>query len=297
MHALKHQCLLVCEILWDCFPDQERLGGATLNVAYHLKHCGVDPLIASSVGDDRWGEAARRQIERWGCETRAIRVLPGIPTGRAMVTLDEKGDGHYEILTPAAWDFVSLEPNVLRNTRDIKAFVYGSVALRSEFNREQIDGFLEKFAGLKCFDVNFRPPHNTRELILSYAAKADFVKMNEEELKMLLGSGDEEESIETQMRELATILGVELLCVTRAERSALLLKGDTLFQGKIFPVDVEDTVGAGDAFFASMIGELLSQTFDPVEALDRATEIGSWVASKKGAQPAYPDTPIGEGTL
>src|SRR5689334_4287853 len=109
MNTSIRECLLVCEVLWDCFPDQEMLGGATLNVAYHLQHCGVKPIIASSVGDDRWGHAAIRRIrEEWQCDTSAIRVLPSIPTGRVIVTLDEKGDGSYEILTPAAWDFVSL---------------------------------------------------------------------------------------------------------------------------------------------------------------------------------------------
>jgi hypothetical protein len=45
-------CLIAgCEILWDCFPDGNRLGGATCNVGYHLNQLGMKPgLIANTSG-------------------------------------------------------------------------------------------------------------------------------------------------------------------------------------------------------------------------------------------------------
>src|SRR6202035_4943208 len=184
----------------------------------------------SSVGDDWWGREALRQIrEEWHCDTGAIRVLSESPTGRVIVTLDEKGDGSYEILTPAAWDFVSLEPDILRDTGNVRAFVYGSVGLRSEVNREQVNRFLESFNGLKCFDANFRPPHNHPEMIREYARKANFVKMKEEELHLLSGGLEKEYDIESRMRWLAGQLAIDTLCVTRAERSAVLLRENKFF--------------------------------------------------------------------
>lgn len=98
-------CLLVCEILWDCFPYGEFLGGATLNVAYHLNQLGTNPIIASSVGKDELGERAIKQInEQWGCSTSTVRILDDVSTGKVIVKLDEKGDATYVLLTPAAWD-------------------------------------------------------------------------------------------------------------------------------------------------------------------------------------------------
>ncbi len=50
------------EVLWDLFPDAERLGGAPANVAYHLAALGRPVALVSRVGDDR--PAAARPT-RW----------------------------------------------------------------------------------------------------------------------------------------------------------------------------------------------------------------------------------------
>ncbi len=43
------------EILYDVFPDEERIGGAPLNVAARLSSLGVDTRIISRVGTDQKG--------------------------------------------------------------------------------------------------------------------------------------------------------------------------------------------------------------------------------------------------
>ena len=48
--------VLFGEVLHDCFPDGSRvLGGAPLNVAWHLRALGLDPYLVSRVGDDAAG--------------------------------------------------------------------------------------------------------------------------------------------------------------------------------------------------------------------------------------------------
>ena len=72
MSTTNSKCLLTCEILWDCFPDVELLGGATLNVAY-----------------DRLGEKALNIIQtQWHFSTDYVRVLDEVGTGKIKVTLD-----------------------------------------------------------------------------------------------------------------------------------------------------------------------------------------------------------------
>jgi len=287
-NAPRKNCLIACEILWDCFPYGNFLGGATTNVAYHLNQLPVSPVIVASVGNDELGQKAMKQISmKWGCDTNMISVLDHVPTGKVEVHLNENGDATYAIESPAAWDYISLDniSTAVKNKMD--AFLYGSVSLRSEFNRKQVDIFLDDYQGLKCFDVNLRPPHNSEELVLEYAKKADFVKLNEEELNVLSQLYSSEKDLRKQILNLSRILNVDMLCVTRADKSALMLNNGDIVEGKTFPVIIKDTVGAGDAFFASMISSLLSEKFNPKKALDDATKIGSWVATQKGAQPDY----------
>jgi len=281
-------CLIACEILWDCFPYGNYLGGATTNVAYHLNHQPATPVIVASVGKDELGREAIEQISNgWGCGINHIKVLDDLPTGKVEVHLDESGDATYVIETPAAWDYITLVNLQDPEIEKADAFLYGSVSLRSEYNRKQVDLFLKDYDGLKLFDVNLRPPHNSEEMVLEYAKKADFVKLNEEELNILSHLYSSEEELQKQILNMSDMMNVEMLCVTRADKSAMMLYYGEIFEGETFPVSVEDTVGAGDAFFASMISSLLSEDFNPKEALNKATRLGSWVATQKGAQPDY----------
>ena len=282
-------CLLTCEVLWDCFPDRELLGGATLNVAYHLHQLATETVLLSAVGQDALGRKALDIIQgQWECDTRFIRVLPEVPTGAVKVKLAANGDATYEVGTPAAWDYISIPAEAAALRPD--AFVYGSVALRSDYNKKSFSDFLDRYDGLTCFDVNLRPPHNSVEMVLDFAKRARFLKMNEEELDILShASGCGDGDLEARLTGLAKNLGVDTVCVTRADKPAVLLWQGRLTTGATFRVEIADTVGAGDAFFASMIDSLLHPPFDPEAALARATALGSWVASKPGAQPVYGD--------
>jgi fructokinase len=285
---MKKSCLLACEILWDCFEEGEFLGGATLNVAYHLNQLGTTPIIVSSVGKDELGDRAIKQIaEEWKCNTNAIRRLDHVTTGKVIVKIDQKGDATYVLQTPAAWDYVSLSKEDYPGLNKADAFVYGSVGLRMDYNQKQVDDFLKDYNGLKCFDVNLRIPHNSVDLVLKYAQKADFVKVNNDEINLLTGDMDVGTSLKNRMISLCYILNINKLCVTRAEKSAMMLYLGEFYEGNTFPVSIQDTVGAGDAFFAAMINALLKDDFNPLTALNKATALGSWVASNQGAQPVY----------
>ena len=44
------------EILYDIFPNSEKIGGAPLNVASRLSTNGIDTTMISSVGQDEKGK-------------------------------------------------------------------------------------------------------------------------------------------------------------------------------------------------------------------------------------------------
>ncbi|HUG12848.1 MAG TPA: PfkB family carbohydrate kinase, partial [Opitutaceae bacterium] len=68
--------------------------------------------------------------------------------------------------------------------------------------------------------------------------------------------------------------------------AGLLVEGAWLWEPAL-TVAVVDTVGAGDAFLARLLSELLAANKAPAEALASACRHGEWVASQSGATPAY----------
>ena len=65
-------CVNFGEVLFDIFPDKEKLGGAPLNVAAHLTKFGMKGITVSAVGKDKLGERAVKEIESIGLSTEGI---------------------------------------------------------------------------------------------------------------------------------------------------------------------------------------------------------------------------------
>lgn len=288
MNKNKSSCLLACEILWDCIEGREPLlGGATLNVAYHLNQLGCITIPVSSVGADKLGQKSIQIIKNdWCCDIDNISTLKDINTGVVDIKIDDLGDATYLIHSPAAWDYISIEKSSKNLSYD--AFVYGSVALRSPFNQQSFNDFIDNYKGLKCFDVNLREGQNSISVVFQFLKKADFIKLNEHEL-VEISKYLNFEKIDTEelILELIKLIGEKIICVTRGEQSPILYWQKKFYKGDAISVTVKDTIGAGDAFFSSMIYSLINTDFEPINALNKASELASWVVTKDGAQPKY----------
>lgn len=288
MSNTKASCLLACEILWDCVEGcVPLLGGATLNVAYHLNQLGCEIFPLSSVGSDELGKLSFKIIkDEWHCDTTGISVLDNVKTGVVDVKIDDTGDASYVIHTPAAWDYISIEKSP--TNMSCQAFVYGSVALRSSFNQQTFSDFLNIYKGLKCFDVNLRERQNNIEVVFEFLKKADFIKLNEDELiKVAHYLSIKFSDINVLVLQLIKLIGEKTICITRGEKDPVLYWQKRIYTGNSVIVKVKNTIGAGDAFFSSMINSLINPNFDPIKALNQASLLASWVVTKEGAQPKY----------
>jgi len=140
-----------------------------------------------------------------------------------------------------------------------------------------------QLASYRVFDVNLRPPHYTFETLQMLLKEAHLVKCNEEELDALTNKGDSGD-MKTQMRSLTSQFGIETLCVTLGDKGAIVLHEDVYYQHIGFPVEVADTVGAGDSFLAAFLNYFLKDRNVDI-ALEKACAMGALVASKSGANP------------
>jgi len=277
---------IVCfgEVLWDIFPTYKIIGGAPLNVALRLNSYNVKTNIISRIGNDTNGREILKYIKENGMDTMTIQIDETYKTGCVNVILDENGSASYEIETPVAWDKIEVTDKNVAIVKSSDAFVFGSLACRDDITKNSLLHLLEH-ATYKVFDVNLRPPFYSMGLILDLMKKADFIKCNDEELLEICNALNfRSESIESNIKSLSAYTQINQICVTLGKDGAVFYNHGQFYTNKGYKVEVNDTVGAGDSFLATLINSLLLNS-KPIEALDIACATGALVASKKGANP------------
>ncbi len=275
------------EALWDCLPEGRHAGGAPLNVAYHLSRLGCSAWLVSSVGDDSTGRELLEQLNDWKLPTELIGIRSSRRTGLVTVSLD-RGSPTFHIEEDVAWDYIDLPDSIPDTCQPVDAVVYGSLAQRAAYNRESLQRlFDEAPEALKIFDVNLRPPFDASACIRKLASEANLIKLNAEEAAILLGQGSALKDIEASARALRMQTGSEHICITADSAGAGLLYQDEWHWIDAVPVQVRDTVGAGDSFLAALVQGLLVSPERPEAALHRAVILSSFVAGSDGATPRY----------
>ncbi|MCC5789162.1 MAG: carbohydrate kinase [Opitutales bacterium] len=276
------------EALWDCLPAGIFLGGAPVNVAYHLSCLGEKVAAMTSLGRDLLGNEAMERMENAGIDVSYVHWDNEWPTGAVKAKLTEKGNATYQFLSPVAWDRIIVTPALEEGCAGGDALVYGTLAQRSEHNRKTLFRLLEKDHWERIYDVNLRPPFDDPKLVFALAGKADLVKLNDDETFALSGLKAGEDDLQEAVRALAEKTPAQKICVTRGGEGALLWDRtkDSFLEEKGRTITVEDTVGAGDAFLAALVGSLLHEK--PLEeCLRKAARLGEYVATQRGAMPAY----------
>jgi fructokinase len=282
------------EVLWDVFPDnEERIGGAPLNVATRLSASGIETGIISKVGEDEKGKEAISFLKKQGVNTSLVSQDPEHPTGLVLVTLDDQGSAFYDIAYPSAWDKIELKPELKETVKSGDAFIFGSLVCRDEVSRNTLFSLLEE-DGYKIFDVNLRPPHYQTAILEHLMNKADFIKFNDDELfELAAETGSPYNSLEQNLHFIAEKTNTPTICVTKGRHGAVLLRDNKLYYNSGYQIKVKDTVGAGDSFLASLISGLLKKE-DPQKALDYACAIGALVAGREGANPELKEKEVRE---
>jgi len=102
------------ELLWDCFGDLRRPGGAPANVAFHADQLGARGVIGSRVGRDEPGDALVRYLRERDLDVTCIQRDPHHPTGSVTVETDARGEPHYVIHENVAWDHLTFDDHLAR---------------------------------------------------------------------------------------------------------------------------------------------------------------------------------------
>lgn len=281
------------ELLWDMLPGVARLGGAPANFTVMAGRLGNHAIVLSRIGRDELGRRAVETLAPLSADESYLQIDPLHETGRVTVDLKD-GQPEYVIHQPAAWDAMELSDEWVQLAARADAICFGTLAQRSAESRQTIQTLAAETpsACLRVFDVNLRVPFYTVEVLEESLELATVVKMNDLELPQVLGLLGITADAQTTAgalrvgagRLLGEFPGLQMVAVTRGGHGSLLVRRDEWHEHSGVPVQVVDTIGAGDAFTAAMTHYLLRGA--NLRTLNEAgNRWGSWVASQSGAMP------------
>lgn len=281
------------EILWDMLPAGRQLGGAPANFAYHAGALGARAAVVSRVGDDALGREILQQLDALGLDRTHVSVDSRHPTGVVEVTLDPAGVPEYVIRANAAWDFLPQDPSLLETAAAAGAICFGTLGQRAVDSRASIGACLAA-TGKQClrvFDINLRQTYFSRELIRGMLHRSDVLKLNDQELPVVIELlGLRARTAADAARAIMDEYPVNVIALTRGPAGSALYQRDGQADDHAgFPAQVQDTVGAGDAFTAALVVGLLDG--HPLGRINAfANRLAAFVCSRSGATPVIPQS-------
>lgn len=280
------------EILWDVFPDEERLGGAPLNFCANLQRLGDTATLLSAVGRDSRGELALKRMKELALNTKRVRVEEELPTGVAVISTTDRGEPSFSIPRPAAFDRLSNQPGILEQigASAVDWLYFGTLAQTPD----TIEHFTTELAGrsphTRCFyDMNLRADQWNLALVQRLSHLATILKLNETEaetLYTLSRANDCHFTAEQFCRVWAATYNLEVVCMTLGPAGCCVYDQGAIHIIPGFSVKVCDTVGSGDAFAAGFLHGY-HRGWPIVDTARFANALGALVASRAGATPDW----------
>lgn len=287
---------IICfgEMLWDVFPDAEIAGGAPLNVAIHLKQLGCDVELISKVGKDSLGEGLIAFCKSFDLSTRLIQTDDLRPTGKVIVDNSQIENIKYDIVFPAAWDYITIDGTNLKAVEAADLLIFGSLGIRNEVTWQSLQT-LVKQPLIKVFDINLRAPYIDFQKIDTLLQYTNILKINEDEMEILTGHygvifGPDHSAFDF-CKYFADRFSLNTICITLGGKGAMIYQNGEIIHHEGYKVVVKDTVGAGDAFLGGFV-KMYLEGKSPEEIIDFSCSLGAYVASQKGGTPRYDPTQL-----
>jgi fructokinase len=297
LHIKPIKVLTFGEALFDIIKGSAHLGGAPLNLAAHLAKLGAKPAVITAVGRDELGEKLLSQAEAMGIDTSYILTDEKRPTGTVTVELQAEGIPVFTINKGVAWDAITPSEKEFEafSREEWDIFCFGTLAQRTEENRKTLQRlFSEIKAKYFFYDVNLRAGNYKKEWILSSLEHTTILKLNEEEAAIISGFLSSTVGACKPLTSYKTFCHlvtekypeISVICISRGPRGAAVYHRGVYEEVGTTPVEVADTVGAGDAFSAGFLYTFLSG-YGVAKAASIACILGTYVASKPGSVPEY----------
>ncbi|MFF8606165.1 carbohydrate kinase [Streptomyces sp. NPDC015346] len=274
-------------------------GGGPANTAVALARLGTPTHFLARLSGDVFGGLFRRRLTESGVR---IDLCPDAaePSTLAVAGLGPDGAAEYSFHAEATADWQWTRRELAPVGRlDAACLHTGSLALVREPGAPAVEELLDTLRPTTTIslDPNVRPllvaPERYRARLPRWCALADLLRLSEDDLAHLHPGTSPEAACDTWHRA-----GVPLVLVTLGGAGALVSYDGVRRLVPAPPVDVVDTVGAGDAFTAGLLhrlhtagalgGRLSALTWDTLQdAVAFGTKVAAATCAVRGANPPY----------
>jgi fructokinase len=263
------------------------LGGAVYNLARALALQGVRTGYLNPLSNDFYGQALRSGLSAGGVEVlEPIGVTQS--TSLAIARLDADGKADYAFYREDVADRQISAARLNDLSKDATLVCTGCLALSPDDAQAYLPWLAEqkRLARVVAIDINIRASimkdHATYKTNIHAALQyADIIKASDDDLVFL----------RTNATDLMASTDARIFLLTLGANGAQLLtqSGDCLTAQAPSGLQVVDTVGAGDCFFAGFLAHWLKkQSHDQqtlLAALDHAVRCASISVTRQGCQP------------
>jgi sugar/nucleoside kinase (ribokinase family) len=231
-------------------------GGCAANTAACLRRLGSKVRVVGKVGEDLFGDFVKRDLERLGVDTSALRRSSTHPTSNTYI-VNVRGEDRRFFHSIGANADLRFEDIDLATLDGARALYVGGYMVMPEFGPQHlVQLFREaKARGLKtvldvAIGAGVRASLDQIEPALAYT---DAFLPNDDEARLLTGRTDPLDQAEILSRSNPECS----IIITMGRRGALARHRDQVLRAGAYQVDCVDESGAGDAFDAGFVTGLL----------------------------------------
>jgi fructokinase len=278
-------------------------GGGPYNVARTIARLGQRCVYLGRLSNDRFGQLLSDALVADGVELGCQHPVDALTT-LALAELDDSGSATYRFyLDGTAAPALTLADAHAGWPPDAAAVHVGTLGLVLEPMASSLESIIDGLAPemLVMVDPNCRPsaipdPRRYRDRMWRVLRRAHVVKVSQDDLAFLYAdaAGSHAGAVQSLLA-----LGPAVVLLTDGGRPvrAVTTTDDMVFD--VRPVDVVDTVGAGDAFGGAFLSWWIAQGLSAaelgdMEAVRSATTVAIEVAARTCERPGADPPRIGE---
>jgi fructoselysine 6-kinase len=242
------------------------VGGSAVNVAVHLRLAGLPGAYVGAVGSDEPGVQVLTKLKQSGLNVSHVDVLPGA-TSRSFIRLGPNGEREFDhsLKKPNVTLALDAEKISFINQHDLAHFTWlGGV-------ENDLPAVHQKGAALVSFDFGER-----------WSEAAITAHIGQVDLAFFSLPEDRAEEAET-LAKCWFGFGPRLVVVTLGQRGSLAYNGN-FYRQDAKPVQVVDTLGAGDTFIGHFLASWLRRNPIPV-CLEQGATAAALTCAHLGAWP------------
>lgn len=280
---------------------EKQAGGAPANVCAAIVKLGGKALFAGKVGNDLFGQFLKKTLDDMKVDTSLLVMDQDHPTTVAFVSLKHNGERDF-IFTRGADAFLSEEDLDQAQIMKNSIFHFGSATalLDKPFQSTYLNLMqnAKEEGKLISFDPNFRSDlwkgrvNHFIDLAKQGISTADFVKVSDEELRIISGTEDLIEGMKVLHQ-----IGAKVIAVTLGKEGTMISNGRDFERVPSITVTSVDSTGAGDAFVGATLYQLakaenpntLLEDFNEIKKIIAlSNKVGALACTKVGAISSLP---------